>query len=83
MSVADNRRFNQRLGLVLFLIYSGLYLGFVLLSAFAPTVMDQRPWGGSNLAILYGFGLILAAFVLALIYGLACRSTHQPTEQAE
>jgi hypothetical protein len=28
-----------------------------------------------NLAIWYGFGLILAALILALIYGWACRSS--------
>ena len=63
------------IGLVLFLFYLLLYGGFVLLNAFSPTTMEQTPFAGVNLAILYGFGLIIAAFVLALIYGLACKST--------
>ena len=29
---------------------------------------------GVNLAILYGFGLIIAALVLALLYGWLCKS---------
>ena len=35
--------------------------------------MEIKPVAGVNLAILYGFGLILAAFVLAVIYGVVSR----------
>ncbi|MGI9428830.1 MAG: DUF485 domain-containing protein [Bythopirellula sp.] len=66
---------NTRIGLVLFLCYLLLYVGFVLLNAFSPTTMERTPIAGVNLAILYGFGLIISAFVLAVIYGLACKST--------
>ena len=31
--------------------------------------MEATPIAGVNVAILYGFGLIISAFVLALIYG--------------
>lgn len=70
---------NQRLGLVLFTIYLVLYTGFILLCAFAPGVMEWRPMGRLNLAIVYGFGLIIAAFVMAMIYGLLC----QPEQEQE
>lgn len=63
---------NARAGLVLFAIYLGLYAGFVLLSAFAPAVMALVLPGGLNVAIVYGMGLIAAAFVLALIYMQTC-----------
>ena len=66
---------NARIGLVLFCIYLLLYGGFVFLSAFSPHTMEMRPVAGVNLAILYGFGLIVAALVLALIYGYLCRDT--------
>jgi uncharacterized membrane protein (DUF485 family) len=56
------------LGLVLFAIYLVLYGGFVLLNAFSPQTMEQTPLAGVNLAVWYGFGLIVAALVLALIY---------------
>ena len=36
--------------------------------------MDTTPLAGVNLAILYGFGLIIAALILALIYGVACKT---------
>ena len=64
---------NTRTGLWLFLIYFGLYAGFMGLSTFAPKIMQERPFGGLNLFVLYGFGLILAALILAIIYLLLCR----------
>jgi uncharacterized membrane protein (DUF485 family) len=60
----------SRLGFALFAVYLLLYGGFVLLNAFSPSAMDATPWAGINLAVLYGLGLILAAVVLALVYGL-------------
>jgi uncharacterized membrane protein (DUF485 family) len=64
---------NARIGLVLFAIYLVFYGGFVLLNAFSPATMESMPIAGINLAIVYGFGLIVAAFVLALLYGVLCR----------
>jgi uncharacterized membrane protein (DUF485 family) len=61
-----------RLGLALFAVYLLLYAGFVLLAAIAPEWMETTPLAGVNLAVWYGFGLIVAAIVLALIYGWAC-----------
>jgi uncharacterized membrane protein (DUF485 family) len=69
---------NARLGLVLFFVYLALYGGFVGLAAFAPGVMQRTPAAGVNLAIWYGFGLIAAAIVLALIYGWLCRDSSEP-----
>jgi hypothetical protein len=34
--------------------------------------MERTPFAGVNLAIWYGFGLIVAAIFLALVYGWAC-----------
>ena len=63
---------NARLGVQLFVVYLLLYGGFVMINAFAPTMMEMTPVAGINLAILYGFGLIIAALVMALIYGALC-----------
>ena len=65
---------NSRYGLWLFSLYVVLYGGFMGLSAFEPQLMSRTPFGGMNLAIIYGFGLIVAALVLALIYMILCRS---------
>jgi uncharacterized membrane protein (DUF485 family) len=59
----------SRLGLALFAIYLAFYLGFVLISAFACDWFEIILPGGLNLAVVYGFGLIILALVLAMIYG--------------
>ncbi len=65
---------SSRIGLALFAIYLVFYGGFVLIAAFAPELMEATPLAGVNLAVWYGFGLISAALVLALIYGWTCRN---------
>ena len=63
---------------MLFLCYLVLYGGFMLLNAFAPSLMEATPLAGVNLAVLYGLGLIVTAFFLALLYDWCC-----PNSQAE
>jgi uncharacterized membrane protein (DUF485 family) len=65
---------NSRIGLVLFFVYLALYGGFVLINTFSPETMEATPIAGINVAILYGFGLIIAAFLMALLYGALCDS---------
>ncbi|QDS99159.1 DUF485 domain-containing protein [Adhaeretor mobilis] len=77
-------RSNTRLGLILFAVYLVLYGGFVLLNAFSPETMESTPIAGINLAILSGFGLIIGAFVLALIYGVMCGPDDEvPSQERE
>ena len=64
---------NARYGMVLFLVYLAFYGGFVGLNAFFPAKMEETPALGLNLAVLYGFALIIAAMVLALLYSWLCR----------
>ena len=66
---------NARLGRKLFVVYLALYVGYMWLVAFRPDLMAKIVWGGVNVAVLYGFGLIAAALVTALIYGLLCRTS--------
>jgi uncharacterized membrane protein (DUF485 family) len=63
---------NTRLGLRLFLLYALFYLAFVLVNAFAPAWGEWKVIAGLNLAVTWGFALIVFAFVLALIYGVLC-----------
>lgn len=79
-SASPERQFNTRLGLTLFAIYLVLYLGFVLINAFAADRMDTIVLAGLNLAIVYGFALIVFALVLAMIYGVLCRTERPPQE---
>jgi uncharacterized membrane protein (DUF485 family) len=64
---------NTRMGVLLFVVYVLFYGGFVALSAFWPEVMGMPFLRGVNLAIAYGFALIVAALVLALVYMRVCR----------
>lgn len=70
---------NAKYGIILFLLYSAFYAGFIALSVFAPEDMKSPVgWlGGVNFAIAYGMGLIALALVLAAIYLFATRSTGQ------
>ena len=65
--------FNARVGLLLFAVYLALYGGFIYLSAFKREVMARPSVGGMNLATVYGLALIVAAFVLALVYMFLCK----------
>ena len=60
---------HSRRGITLFFVYLAFYAGFVMLAAFSPETLERTPLAGVNLAIWYGFALIVAALVLALIYG--------------
>src|SRR5262245_8891012 len=62
----------------LFGLYLVTYLAFVLLTAFRRDVMASSPFGGANVAVLFGFGLILGAIVLALLYWWLCRPPGAP-----
>ena len=63
--------YKSRLGLWMFLIYGIAYAGFIVINSVRPKLMGT-PVGSLNLAIAYGFGLILGAFVMAVIYNALC-----------
>ena len=67
--------YNTRIGVVLFFVYVTFYGGFMALSAFRPELMSKPFVGGANLAVVYGFALIVAALVLALLYMCLCRKS--------
>jgi uncharacterized membrane protein (DUF485 family) len=64
--------FKRRLGVILFALYALVYAGFVLINLLHPRLMGRLALGGLNLAVVYGFGLILFALLLALLYNAAC-----------
>lgn len=74
---------NTRLGMILFIVYLVLYGGFVLLNTFSPAQMEVVVFAGLNLAIVYGFTLIIAAFALAMIYGWLCRNDVSSTSDSK
>lgn len=57
----------SRLGLGLFATYVALYGGFMVLVLVRPDLLATRPFGGVNLAIVAGLGLIGAAVALSAV----------------
>lgn len=64
----DPRPAYSKPGLFLFAIYLALYGGFIYLCAFRLDWMRRPGLGGVNHATWYGFTLIVAAFLMALLY---------------
>jgi len=60
------------LGVKLFFVYLLAYAGFTAIGIFNPSLMGMRVIFGLNLAIVYGFGLIIFAIVMGWVYHLVC-----------
>ena len=66
------QEYKSKLGVRMFLVYASVYVGFVALNIISPLSMEKTVFLGLNLAVVYGFGLIVFALILALIYNYAC-----------
>lgn len=77
--------YKSRLGVRMFLVYAVVYAGFVLINVLWPTTMSTIVFAGLNLAVVYGFGLIVLAMILALIYNWLCsrKEKHLYAQQGE
>ncbi len=64
--------YKTRIGVYLVIIYGLIYAGFVALNTFIPRIMEIRIIFGLNLAVVYGFSLILLAIIMGLIYNRLC-----------
>lgn len=62
----------SKLGVILFIFYILVYSGFVVIGLVDPELMGLHVVGKQNLAIVYGFGLILLAIVMGFIYNHIC-----------
>lgn len=63
--------YKTRLGIWMFILYTLTYFGFVVINTVFPAMME-KVFFGQTLAVLYGFFLIIFAFVLAIIYNHFC-----------
>jgi uncharacterized membrane protein (DUF485 family) len=64
--------YKKSLGVKIFIVYALIYAGFVAINVIDPMMMETEIVFGLNLAIVYGFGLIIIALILALIYNVMC-----------
>jgi uncharacterized membrane protein (DUF485 family) len=63
--------YKTKLGIQMFILYTLTYFSFVVINAVNPALM-QKVFFGQTIAVLYGFFLIIFAFVLAIIYNHFC-----------
>jgi uncharacterized membrane protein (DUF485 family) len=70
--------YKMRIGVWMFLLYALVYAGFIIINVMNPISMEKLVFSGLNLAVVYGFGLIIFALILALIYNRMC--TKKETE---
>ena len=75
--------YKRRLGAWMFLLYALVYAGFVVINLVRPGAMEIVLFGGLNLAVVYGFGLIIFALFLALIYSRACGRQEKRLHKAD
>jgi uncharacterized membrane protein (DUF485 family) len=63
--------YKTRLGVIMFLVYAVVYASFIGINVFAPAWM-RVDVGSLNVAIVFGFALIVLAVVLAFVYNHLC-----------
>jgi uncharacterized membrane protein (DUF485 family) len=73
--------FKTRVGIWMFILYAIIYAGFVLINTLNPKLMASDI-GSLNLAIIYGFGLLLFALMLAVVYNAICSAAEEAFEEA-
>ncbi len=65
--------YKTRLGVWMFLAYTIVYGGFVVINAVKPSLMQVIVMG-QTLAVIYGLGLLALALILAVIYNQLCNN---------
>jgi uncharacterized membrane protein (DUF485 family) len=66
-----SQAYKTKLGIIMFVIYTPIYLAFILISVISPSFMSKDV-GGLNVAVVYGFGIIVLAIIQAVIYNNIC-----------
>jgi len=74
--------YRTRIGVLFFLLFALVYVVFVVINLVSPLIMEKVVLFGMNLAVTYGIGLILFAFLLALIYNQMCSKKELALKQA-
>jgi uncharacterized membrane protein (DUF485 family) len=69
--VEKSQNYKAKLGLVMFAIFTPIYLAFIFICVISPSTM-AKDVGSLNIAIVYGFGIIILAIIQAVIYNIIC-----------
>ena len=63
--------YKTKLGIRMFIVYTLVYATFVILNTTNPKIMEIIVLG-QTAAVIWGFGLIVLALVMAVIYNFFC-----------
>jgi uncharacterized membrane protein (DUF485 family) len=66
-----SQNFKAKLGIWMFALYTPIYFAFVISAVVSPQFM-AKDVGKLNVAIVYGFMIIVLAIVQALVYNWIC-----------
>lgn len=69
--VEKSQEYKTKLGLRMMPIFAVVYFIFIVIAVTNPQMMANNV-GSLNVAIAYGFGIIITAIVMALIYNYFC-----------
>ncbi len=76
--------FKTKLGIIMFAIYTPIYLAFIIIAVVSPSIMATDV-GSLNVAIVYGFGIIVLAIIQAIVYNNICSAKERhdvaPTDE--
>ncbi|MBN1957653.1 MAG: DUF485 domain-containing protein [Desulfuromonadales bacterium] len=68
--------YKTRLGVKMFAVYTIVYATFVILNTTNPKMMESIVLG-QTAAVIWGFGLIALALIMAFIYNRLCTKAEQ------
>ena len=72
----DASAYKTKLGVKMFIVYTLVYAAFVALNATNPKLMESIIFG-QTAAVIWGFGLIILALVMALFYNHLCTKAEE------
>ena len=55
----------------MFACFTPIYLAFIFIAVISPSTM-ARDVGSLNVAVVYGFGIIVLAIIQAVVYNFIC-----------
>jgi len=75
--------YKTRLGVILFIAYGLFYAGFIAINLYDVKLTEKIVFLGMNFATVYGFGLIIVALILAVIYNHMCTTMEKKLKAAD
>ena len=74
--------YKAKFGFVMIAVFSIVYAIFILICVISPKTMANSV-GSLNVAVTFGFGIIVLAIIQALIYNFFCSRKEQEYEKAD